>query len=88
MIDELQNEQKIIGGDLNLVLDLEKDKQGGRYTTNKNAAEFVKTNLQIEDLIDNWRFMNPECYRYTGRRTNPTLVMVHLDYLLISSSLL
>ena len=36
-IESIPNDNRIIGGDYNLVLDLEKDKKGGRRTTNKKS---------------------------------------------------
>ena len=36
-------DQKVLGGDFNLVLDLEKDKKGGRWQTYKKASQFLKT---------------------------------------------
>ena len=58
LIEEFANDQKIIAGDFYLVLDL--DKRGGRASTNNNAAHFLKTYVEIENLTDVWRHFNPE----------------------------
>ena len=90
LLDHLQDFERdeiIIGGDFNLVLDVEKDKKGGLPKTHHNAQ---KTSLEIcdnLDLVDAWRILNPEEKRYTWRQTQPT-VHCRLDFFLTSQSLL
>jgi len=52
-------EEIIFGGDFNLVLDVLKDKKGGKMVQN------FQNNL---DLTDIWRDLNPEERRYTWRQ--------------------
>ena len=59
---------KILGGDFNLVLDLSKDKIGGRLSTNDKAAQFLCNQIQIDHLIDAWRIRNSEKKMYTWYR--------------------
>ena len=42
----------VIGGDFNLVLDVEKDKKGGLARTHKKSLEVVKDLRESLDLID------------------------------------
>ena len=42
----------IIGGDYNLVLDLNKDKKRGRDRTNFNSQEIIKNWLDNHDLVE------------------------------------
>ena len=40
-IEDFQKDEIVIGGDFNLVLDVEKDKKGGLPKTNNNARKMV-----------------------------------------------
>ena len=41
-LQDFQCDEIIIGGDFNLVMDIKKDKRGGRACTHKNSVEEVK----------------------------------------------
>ena len=77
----------IAGGDLNLVQDVNLDKQGSRdLQTHKKAQQeldTIKLNLDLEDI---WRDLNPDEKRLTWRRRNPT-IQCRLDSFLISNGL-
>ena len=53
-------DEVIIGGDYNLVLDVEKDKKGGLAKTHKKSLEVINSYCKDLDLIDVWRTQNPE----------------------------
>ena len=76
----------ILGGDFNLVLDVQKDKKGGRPVTHNNSLKEVKHISNVLDLIDIWRCFNPEAKRFTWRRRKPD-IHCRLDFFLTSSSL-
>ena len=82
------NVEKVIVGDFNLVLDIEKDKIGGRTTTHNRSANAVKMYMEEEALTDMWRVKNPESQLMTWKVVKPQLIMEWLDYILISSGLL
>jgi len=44
-----------LGGDFNLVLDVQKDKKGGNPVTYKNSLKEVQNIANLLDLIDVWR---------------------------------
>ena len=79
-------EEVIMGGDFNLVMDVQKDKKGGNVTMHRNSLKEVQNIVNSLDLIDVWRTLNPDAKRFTWQRTKPE-VHCHLDYLMISSSL-
>ena len=86
-LEDFEGEEIIIGGDFNLVLDVEKDKKGGLPRTHHNAQ---KTSYEIcynLELVDAWRILNPKERRYTWRQTQPT-VHCRLDFFLTSQSFL
>ena len=90
LLDHLQDfegDEIIIGGDFNLVLDVEKDKKGGLSKTHHNAQKTILEICDNLDLVDAWRILNPEERRYTWRQTQPT-VHCRLDFFLTSQSLL
>ena len=90
LLDHLQDfegDEIIIGGDFNLVLDVEKDKKGGLPKTHHNAQNTILEICDNLDLVDAWRILNPEEKRYTWRQTQPT-VHCRLDFFLTSQSLL
>ncbi|CAH3174038.1 unnamed protein product, partial [Porites lobata] len=60
-----------MGGDFNLVMDVQKDKKGGNATTQRNSLKEVQNIANSLDLIDVWRTLNPDGKRFTLRRTKP-----------------
>ena len=75
----------VIGGDFNLVQNLEKDKKGGNQTTHFKSLKEIENLKESMDLTDIWRDLHPDSQRFTWRR-NPE-VHCRLDFFLISSSL-
>ena len=75
-----------MGGDFNLVMDVQKDKKGGNVTMHRNSLKEVQNIVNSLHLIDAWRTLNPDAKRFTWQRTKPE-VHCCLDYLMISSSL-
>ena len=62
---DFQCEEIIIGGDFNLVLDIEKDKSGGLARTHLNAKKVVNDFCENMNLVDAWRILNPDISRFT-----------------------
>ena len=75
----------IIGGDYNLVLDLEKDKMGGLTKTHQNSVKVVQEFSEKLDLVDVWRILHPDTSRFTWRQRHPK-VHCRLDFFLVSQS--
>lgn len=70
-INEFKAENVIVAGDFNLVLEPGKDYCNYKHANNPKAKEAVDNMIDKLDLNDIWRELNPECLRYTWRRTNP-----------------
>ena len=77
----------VLGGDLNLVLNLEKDKKGGLAKTHTKAVNVINDHATKFDLVDAWRVSNPDIQRYTRRRRRPESYC-RLDFFLVSGSLM
>jgi len=78
-------EEIIIGGDLNLVLNVRLDKTGGLARTHKNALKVIQNFSENLGLSDVWRIINPEARRYTWRQNQP-VIHCRLDFFLASES--
>ena len=77
---------KIIGGDFNLVLDVNYDQQGGSHTTHHRSQQILLSYMSEDGIIDIWREMHPDEYRFTWKVTRPHLIFERLDFFLISDS--
>ena len=73
----------VLGGDFNLVLNLEKDKKGGLAKTHTKAVTVINDHATKFDLVDAWRVSNPDIRRYTWRRRKPE-IHCRLDFFLVS----
>ena len=80
-------EDLIIGGDFNLVLDLDKDKKSGRFKTHTNSVKILQKFMTELTLTDAWRVLNPDKRRYTWRRRNPE-IHCRLDFFLVSQNMM
>lgn len=86
-ISEIECPNIILAGDWNLVLDPTRDYQNYRHNNNPRAQEAVEQMMSQLDLFDIWRELNPDCCRYTWRRTNP-FQQSRLDFFLISDNII
>ena len=77
----------IFGGDFNLYISNELDKDKGASQQFSPAATELSNILNETNYIDIWRVKNPDKRRYTWRRNNP-LVQSRLDYWLIPTELI
>ena len=77
----------VIGGDFNLVLDVEKDEKNGIARTHQNALEVVQDTMENMELCDAWRIFNPDFKSYTWRQRQPE-IHCRLDFFLVSQSIL
>ena len=53
----------VLGGDFNLVLNLEKGKKGGLAKTHTKAVNLINDHATKFDLVDAWRVSNPDILR-------------------------
>ena len=66
----------VLGGNFNLVLNLEKDKKGGHSKTHTKAVNVINKHATKLDLVDAWRISNPDILRYThGIEGNPKSIV-------------
>lgn len=86
-LDNFDNDNFIIGGDWNVVLDAVKDTCHYRNVNRPRAMETVHDMMSVYNLVDVWREMNPNRRQYTWRRTNGKQ-RGRLDYFLVSEHML
>ena len=58
----------MIGGDFNLVQNIEKDKKGGNNTTRFKYLVEIETIKESLDLSDIWRVLHPEIKRFLEKK--------------------
>ncbi len=76
----------ILGGDLNILMNIALDRDGGNPVKNVNVMNEVANIMDDLDLVDIWRCRNPLVRQYTWRQCNP-LIQSRLDYWLVSNSM-
>lgn len=83
-IESIPNDNRIIGGDFNLILDLNLDKKGGQKSTHKKSCTLVKNWMEETELVDIWRLQHPDSHMYTWNRKRPSPIFCRLDFFLVS----
>ena len=78
----------IIGGDFNTVLNYKVDKKNGREITHKKCNNKLNTILDLHNLVDVWRILNPNKQKFTWHSNTKPPIFCRLDYFIISDDLL
>ena len=78
-IEEFANEQYLICGDFNLVLDQKLDTKNYLYINHPKGQETLLQNLEAFDLKDTFRELYPTLRRYTWRKLSP-MKLARLDF--------
>ena len=86
-IAEFENDQIILCGDWNFILDPQMDCENYLHINNPNARKVILNYIEEENLIDIWRVMNENSKKYTWRRINPMRKQARLDFSLVSENL-
>ncbi len=84
MIEQFENNSKIIAGDFNLVMDLDMDKKGGLPRTHFKSRDILKTYMEEVELVDIWREQNPDTRKYTWHKLKPSPIFCRLDMFIVS----
>ena len=79
-INDFSNDNIVICGDWNLVLDPDMDNEIYRHINNPNARREVLKFIDEDQFIDIFRFINDD-KGFTWRRLNPEKSKARLDYL-------
>ena len=88
-LEEQQNDDRVMVGDFNCIVDNTLDKKGGGLThSNKNMQELMKAYLEENGIIYIWRKQHPQqnSYTYHCKRGNE-YIFARLDYFLVSFGL-
>jgi exonuclease III len=86
-ITKINTNNIILTGDFNLVLDLNKDKFGGRKQTNEKCRKALLEHMENYNLTDIWRVHHPHERKYTWISNTTPKIMCRLDFQLISDNL-
>ena len=86
-IEDMGNESIIIGGDWNVIPDMNKDTHRYRGGNRPRARAKINEMLDFIKLKDVWRELHPNDKRFTWRRFN-SAQQGRLDYFLVSENIL
>ena len=86
IIDSYNQENIIICGDFNLVLQTNMDYDNYLHVNNPNARKTLLQIIEERGLIDSFREIHPFEKKYTWRRRNP-IKQARLDFFLLSENL-
>lgn len=86
-VAEFENENVIMCGDWNLVLNADIDSSNYLHINNPKARQFVLNFIEEDNFLDAWRIMNEESRKYTWRRLNPVKKQARLDFFLVSETM-
>ena len=87
LIDSIETQTLIIGGDFNFVMDLNIDKVGGNFTTHHKTVTVFKKYAEAKDLVDVWRTQHPKDKNYTWYCKKPYMAK-RLDYLFCTTDIM
>ena len=87
-LTQIQGENVIIGGDLNVILDSKMDKEGGRGDRKPKQRQIIQKIMEEHELSDVWRVVNPDRKIFTWHSNSIPRVSCRLDYFLVSGNLL
>ena len=85
-MDRFTPDHMIMGGDLNLGLEVSIDKSGCT-TNNEGVANVVRKYMDSHQVFDVWRQLYPNKNGYTWRKLKPTPKFCRLDYFLTSEAM-
>ena len=87
-LGENDEEEHIIGGDFNTVLNSNLDKFGGIKGTHQKCRDKIIASIDNFDLADICRIFNPSLRHYTWNSSSKSVIFSRLDYFLVSNSFL
>jgi exonuclease III len=88
-VEDIPNDNRIIGGDFNCVLDKEKDKKGGKEDhANIATRELLINYMEETELVDIWRLQHNDDRVFTHHITKPEYIFTRIDFFLISFGLI
>ena len=82
ILNNLNIDNLLLGGDINFVQDIDFDKIGRNLVSFRQSREVLNKFLNEENLIDIWRIRHPTEKKFTWQRRNPE-VFCRLDYFFI-----
>lgn len=86
-IESFQNCNIIIGGDFNLIMDVNLDRRGTSEYNHSKSHEALLDFMERTNLVDIWRLRNPDQLQYTCHKRDSNQFS-RIDLFLISESLI
>ena len=86
--EDIQNQNVVLGGDFNVILNPSLDSYGGKPVITKKTIVKLLQITENLDLCDAWRIRNPKKKRFTFRQHHSTgFIQRHLDCFFVSNFL-
>ena len=86
-ISEFDNDQIIMCGDWNFVLNPDMDYENYMHINNPRSRKIMLDFLEENNILDIWRIMNENKKQFTWQRLNPVRKQPQLYFFLISENL-
>jgi len=87
IIDNIEYDKLILGGDFNFVNNVSIDKMGGNPVTNEKCRKTLENWINYNNHLDIWRILNPHSKRYTWFSNKKPIIGCRLDFFIISGNL-
>ena len=84
---ENKEDEFIIGGDFNTVLEPDVDKIGGLSITHAKSREIIKTGMEGYDLNNILRLLNNNTMQFTLHSSSKSYIFLRFNYFLVSESI-
>ena len=84
---ESSSEFKVIGGDLNVLLNPKLDRRGGSKVVKSKSAHVINEFLEENSWADIWRVMHDNLFQFTWKKRQP-VTLSRLDYFLAPGDVL
>ena len=86
-INNHDRQDLVIGGDLNLVLDVNRDCTNISHRNNQKAKAMVDNLMNELTMLDIWRLQNPDSFVYTWSKAKPKYIASRIDYFSINQGI-
>ncbi len=86
IMESLPNDNRIVAGDFNCILNPLIDKQGGQSNhSHVKARELLKTYMEETSMVDIWRHHHPWVKGFTYHTSGRIVVFTRIDFFLVSA---
>ena len=82
---QVPNIETIVAGDFNTLINANKKRRGP--PTHPKSSKKLAQIVEHLDLVDIWRVLNPNDFKFTWKKAKPRIIMERIDYIFVSTTL-